>query len=96
MAHARRAAELVFAAYGYDLWETSANDSKHKLGSLHYYDRAVDFRTKHVDKMDTRYAIASEIRHLLSPTFDVLFEDIGGENEHLHIEYDPTHANRST
>ena len=89
MGYALRVVETVFAYAGYDTWITSANDSGHKTGSHHYRDLAYDFRTKHVDKAHTKHEIVSEIRGLLSPTFDVLFEDEGGANEHLHIEYDP-------
>jgi hypothetical protein len=94
MAHADRVVELAFAHHGYDSWKTSVNDGEHKAGSLHYVDRAVDYRMKHVDKMDTKLAIWSEIRQLLAPLFDVLFEDAGKANEHLHVEYDPDYTNR--
>lgn len=60
---------------------TSANDSTHKEGSLHYRDRALDFRT--IDM--TSYQIeawADEIRKRLGPGFDVIIE-----RDHLHVEH---------
>jgi hypothetical protein len=66
---------------------TSANDSQHMAESLHYRGAALDFRTKHTGRSK---AIADAVQKVLAPLgFDVLLEDAGGENEHLHVEYDP-------
>lgn len=85
-------ADRVYATYGYDMWVTSATDGKHGAGSLHSRGLALDLRTKHIDKMETKQAIFAELKHLLSPGFDVVFEDPNGPNEHIHAEYDPDHA----
>lgn len=68
---------------------TSANDSKHMSGSLHYKDRALDFRTKDIPTQAGKRAVEKDVAGQLGPDFDVLLEHIGGRNEHLHVEYDP-------
>lgn len=66
---------------------TSANDSQHMHGSKHFIGSALDFRTKHTGRGK---AVSDAIRKELGPMgFDVILEDLGGQNEHLHIEYDP-------
>jgi hypothetical protein len=66
---------------------TSCNDSQHMSGSKHYSGAAFDFRTKHTGRSQ---AIGDAVRKELGPLgFDVLLEDLGGLNEHLHVEYDP-------
>ena len=66
---------------------TSGNDSTHKEGSLHYSGRALDFRTKDTGR---NKAVADGVKKDLAPIgFDVILEDLGGVNEHLHVEYDP-------
>lgn len=60
---------------------TSANDSTHMDGSLHYQDRALDFRT--ADMSPSQVARwAEEIRARLGPGFDVIIE-----SDHLHVEH---------
>lgn len=66
---------------------TSANDSTHSATSWHYKGRALDFRTKHY--VGDKTALVQEIKDDLGPNFDVVLEDLGGNNEHLHVEYDP-------
>jgi hypothetical protein len=65
---------------------TSANDSKHKDGSLHYFGRAFDFRTK--DFGGSKAQLVLDIRTALGQDFDVLLEAEGTVNEHLHLEWD--------
>lgn len=67
---------------------TSANDSAHRVGSLHYGGYALDFRTKNFtgDKL----ALVEDLREALGAEFDVILESLGKANEHLHVEYDPT------
>lgn len=84
------AALVVFSLYdkrGAECVITSANDSRHSTNSLHYKGNALDFRTKNYagDKTWLR----EEIADCLGLEFDVVLEDIDGDNQHLHIEYDP-------
>lgn len=66
---------------------TSGNDSTHSPNSLHYAGLALDFRTKNVS--NRKKELAGQIQAALGANFDVLLEDEGGPNEHLHVEYDP-------
>ena len=69
---------------------TSANDGKHKVGSLHYSGRALDFRTRDLDELGIDVLVLLvAIRDALGENFDCLLEDRYGSNEHLHVEYDP-------
>ena len=94
MAYAMRIVETVYAEFGVsDVWINSANDSKHKLGSLHYQDRALDFGTKNIPA-SARPAVHQRIKGLLAPMFDVLWENPGGPNDHFHVEHDPMKENK--
>jgi hypothetical protein len=81
------------------VWITSANDSKHKTGSLHYKNRAFDIRIVNIVgdavgfgfELDRAATIAAEatawsnrMALLLGPDYDVLME-----GDHIHAEYDP-------
>ena len=66
---------------------TSANDGQHSEKSLHYSGNALDFRTK--DYFGDKRMLVNAVRKALGPEFDVVFEDEGTPNEHLHVEYDP-------
>jgi|SRR3990167_181501 len=66
---------------------TSASDSIHKKGSLHYgikgdsRCRAIDLRTKNLSNTEE---VVKELKRRLGPDFDVVLEI-----DHLHIEYQP-------
>lgn len=69
---------------------TSGNDSRHSDGSLHYQDRALDFRGNNITDAQG-LALRDAVRDILGPDYDVLFETFPGNpaNDHLHVEYDP-------
>ena len=74
---------------------TSCNDSQHMMGSLHYKGLAFDTRTHDIILSNRGVwltQIGNDIKNALGGEFDVVLEDIGGPNEHLHVEYDPKHA----
>ena len=73
-----------------DMFVTSGNDGTHMKGSKHYTNDALDIRTHHLD-VDTRRALITDIQHRLGNDYQLVLEDAGKPNEHLHIEYDPTH-----
>jgi hypothetical protein len=71
-----------------DVVITSGNDSRHKTGSAHYTDRALDFRTKHLSDLEkVRWKVALQRR--LGPAYQVFLEELRNLHEHLHVEYDP-------
>jgi hypothetical protein len=70
-----------------DMLITSGNEGVHMPGSLHYLDRALDFRTKHLATANKK-ALAAAVKKRLGKDYDVILENVGGANEHLHIEFD--------
>ncbi len=80
--------EEAFGGFGLDTTITAGSDGLHKDGSLHYKGLALDFRTK--DGAGLQKGIAQTVKARLEQAgYDVIFEGIGTENEHLHVEYDP-------
>lgn len=69
---------------------TSGNDARHMPGSLHYQDRALDFRGNNITDAQG-FALQNEVRRILGPGYDVIFETFRSNpaNDHLHVEYDP-------
>jgi len=89
MALAISVAEGVWAENGApELVITSANDGKHKSGSLHYSFLAVDFRTHNLSST-LREKACDELRERLGVDYDVVFESRGTPVEHCHVEFDP-------
>lgn len=68
---------------------TSGNDSRHSTGSLHYSDRALDFRGNNISVAQGQ-AFQNEVRRILGGQYDVVFETFTNRsNNHLHVEFDP-------
>lgn len=68
---------------------TSGNDSRHMNGSLHYSDRALDFRGNNIST-EQATALQNEVRRMLGERYDVAFETfVNSSNNHLHVEFDP-------
>ena len=68
---------------------TSGNDSGHMAGSLHFKNRALDFRGNNV-KASVGQALAAAVAQRLGGDYDVIFETfLKPANNHLHVEYDP-------
>ena len=49
--------------------------------------KPLDFRTKHLSTAE-KTALLKEVKRRLGDDYDVILEDEGGVNEHLHIEFD--------
>jgi len=77
----------IFAHFKRDCVITSANDGKHKDGSLHYKDLALDLRSKHLLDLDEKNALKNALSERLGIKYRVLFENIGTDNEHYHIQF---------
>lgn len=88
MSIATHVVDGVMSIHGFDTVITSGNDSTHASGSLHYAGKALDYRTKHVDP-SLKMAIVQDIKARLGAEFDVVFEHPGGEQEHVHVEWQP-------
>lgn len=69
------------------IFVTHAFDGAHKLGSLHKLYAALDLRTKNFPSEEAKMIFYKLLlAKFPAPRFDVLFEDRGDENEHIHIE----------
>ena len=75
-------AERIWEEMGYHLTVTSALDGVHSAGSLHYYGRALDFRTRDMGK--ARMKAYLQLKERLPRGFDVVLE-----HDHIHVEWDP-------
>lgn len=80
------------AAGAASLTITSADDGTHKGTSLHYRGLALDFRTKDLPPGIDPRRLAAMVKDCLGQHYDVILEDFEGNNEHLHVEYDPKSA----
>lgn len=87
------AAMVVDAAYAQESLArtvvTAGSDSKHKVGSLHYAGRALDFRMNDIQDSAKKARLIVSVTQALGADFDVLRENEGTPAEHLHVEYDP-------
>ena len=77
-----------YKSIGCELTITSVNDGVHGNKSRHYWGGAFDARTKDVDDAIKSELIES-IKAKLGEEFNVLFEDEGEANEHLHVSWRP-------
>lgn len=82
------AVATVWKQYGYVPVITSGIDSEHIPTSLHYLGLAVDFRLHNIPE-ELRFEMIGAVRKILGASYQVIWEDRGTSNEHLHIEYDP-------
>lgn len=78
-----------------DLLITSAQDSTHGAGSMHPLGRAVDLRTKNLTPAE-KHGLRDRVRERLGDAYDVILEDEGGPNEHLHVERDPVRGGQDS
>jgi len=76
------AADKIWKDLGQELVVTSALDGTHSAGSLHYYGRALDFRTRDFTDNEEKSA-ANRLRREVGEDFDVVLE-----KSHIHCEYD--------
>lgn len=69
---------------------TSGNDSTHGRNSLHYDNKALDFRGRNITIAQGN-ALRDAVREALGNQYDVLFETFADRNNnHLHVEFDPS------
>ena len=71
---------------------TSGNDGLHAPDSKHYEDCALDFRTHDLPADNKlKFAWRDLILHRAGSDYVAILEDLGGENEHLHVQYGHKH-----
>lgn len=78
-----KAADKIWDDLGEELVITAGLDGEHSAGSLHYYGRAVDMRTRYFDEYDKEEA-ANLLRRDLGEDYDVI-----EHTTHIHVEFDP-------
>lgn len=65
---------------------TSVNDGDHLPNSRHYTNEAIDIRSKNFRSIDDKDYFRHFLSHKLGPKFTVLFEYIGTDKEHFHVQ----------
>jgi hypothetical protein len=76
-------ADKLWKEYGQELVVTSARDSMHSAGSLHYYGRAVDLRSRYFSDAD-KASVAEDLADILGSDYDVITH-----KSHIHVEHQP-------
>jgi hypothetical protein len=74
---------------GATVWITSANDSEHMEGSLHFENRAYDIRVWNIiGDIDYEAQLWTErMQVALGDDYDVIYE-----KDHIHVEFQPKEA----
>ncbi|HYF56323.1 MAG TPA: hypothetical protein VEA41_18865 [Salinarimonas sp.] len=82
--------ERLYSELGVDCWITATSNGQHKPKSLHFANpcRAIDVRTRNLPRESDKTTIRAKLAHMLGSDYDVLYENPGGPNQHLHIELD--------
>lgn len=62
---------------------TSGLEGTHSAGSLHYYGRALDFRTRYFDD-----DLKAEVFKALVVALDLRYFNVVLEVDHIHVEYE--------
>jgi len=74
-------------SYPLDWVITSINDSTHLPTSRHYTDEAIDLKSKNFTTLMIKQEFRDRLASILDDTkFTVIFEDVGMDNEHFHIQ----------
>jgi hypothetical protein len=74
-------ASRIWRHHGRTLVITSGLDGRHSQGSRHYSGRALDFRSRDLER-SARNRVVRELRRVLGRDFLVLLE-----KDHIHVEY---------
>ena len=72
--------ESIFAIMGCEPVITCTYEGRHKAGSLHYADLAINFRIPDCSRRE----IDQKMHDSLGKDYNILWE-----KDHIHIEYDP-------
>jgi hypothetical protein len=67
---------------------TSIEDGKHGPNSLHPYGLAIDFRLNDIN-LSLHSQLRSQVSAILGSKYDVVHENHGSANDHLHVEASP-------
>lgn len=89
MEQALKIAAAVWGEWVQEMVVTSLNDGTHRVGSLHYSNKAADIRTKNLPTTEAKRLAVKKLASRLGRDYDVILEGLGTANEHCHCEYDP-------
>lgn len=70
------------------LYITSMADGRHSRRSYHYLGGAWDFDLVPSPEQDVWESIRDDLQEELGSDWDIIYEDPGGSNEHMHGEYE--------
>lgn len=81
----------VYAAYGFNCYQTSIVGKSHSKYSLHPVGFAIDYRTKHIRGEGRKVMLEALVISLKQalPQCDIVLEYLGEDEEHIHVEFDP-------
>jgi hypothetical protein len=86
--------DACYSAFGALAIVTATTNGHHMSGSLHYRGLAFDLRIHQLGsyaKQRSLYScLKSNIAQLFPDLYDVMAEDFGGANAHIHVEASPT------
>jgi len=75
------------------VWVTALDNGDHMEGSKHDPSSDTDWKVEAVDLdcgvTEQNERLTTYLGRHLPPAFDVILEDKGGPNEHVHVEHDP-------
>ena len=74
---------------GWDVTITAGTNGKHMVGSKHYTGEALDVRTKNFPSKRSKQDFIAAVLLRLGPGYEMFLEDVGGVNEHAHVQWDP-------
>jgi hypothetical protein len=89
MIPALEAVQRVWSAYGYTPTITSIEDGTHRPGSLHYAGLAFDIRLNDIPNA-MHEKLTAAVASVIGSAYDVVHENHGTPNDHLHVEFDPS------
>ena len=85
--------DQVYLEFGLIAICTSTNDGKHSPNSYHYKNAAFDLRVKLLSGANQQRWLWARLKEVINDAYpelyDVLLEDAGGNNSHIHIEPSP-------
>ena len=86
--------DVCYSAFGVMAICTATTNGRHGRGSLHRKGLAVDLRVKNLGDGLRQRSLHSCLKRNIDQAYpglyDVLLEDAGGDNAHVHCEASPT------
>ena len=87
MEQALKIAAAVWGEWVQEMVVTSMNDGTHRVGSLHYSNKAADIRTKNLPTTEAKRLAVKKLASRLGRDYVVILESLGGVQEHCHVQY---------